>query len=479
MLRDFFKDFLIYTLPTILSRGIAIVLLPIYTRVISPQDFGALDLFLVFGNIIALTIALEIHQAVARFIPELASKKLKNEYTFTALLFTFLMYSIFLIVASFFSKELTLLIVGSENYTKPFQLALFYIFFTGFFSFFQTQLRFEGNSKGYAIVSLLFSLLNLFFVCVFGVLLNLGLNGVLYAMILSSITASILAYIILFRNPILSFNFQFLKEMLKFSVPLVPASVFVFISLYVDRLMINHFMNLEAVGLYSLGVRIASVSSLIMIGFQMSITPLIYKNHTAPETPSHLAKIFRYFIFCSLLFFVSISFFSHELLFVFTTPEYYGSAPIIPFLVLSYLFSNMYVFMPGIAIKKKTYLFVIINVIGAATNVILNFYFIPLWGIVGAALATTIGYGIVFLIYVYFSQKYYPVSHEFQKIIGMLLLAISATLLIYSINLQFWYFVTLKLVLLTIFFLLLFFSKIITKKEFLFARNTLLRRIKI
>jgi len=70
LIKFFVRDALIYTLPSVLSRGIGVFLLPIYTRIASPEELGALDLFLVFGNIVSLTVALEISQGVARFIPE-------------------------------------------------------------------------------------------------------------------------------------------------------------------------------------------------------------------------------------------------------------------------------------------------------------------------------------------------------------------------------------------------------------------------
>ena len=67
MLKLFFKDSIIYTIPAILSKGISFLLVPLYTRVLSPGDYGSLELFLIFASIINLTIAFEVTQGVARF----------------------------------------------------------------------------------------------------------------------------------------------------------------------------------------------------------------------------------------------------------------------------------------------------------------------------------------------------------------------------------------------------------------------------
>ena len=67
MTKTFFKNSFIYTIGTVLTRGIGVILLPIYTRYLSPEEFGIVDLFFILSSIVALTIALEIFQAVSRF----------------------------------------------------------------------------------------------------------------------------------------------------------------------------------------------------------------------------------------------------------------------------------------------------------------------------------------------------------------------------------------------------------------------------
>ena len=358
MIKSFLKDAIIYTLPTILSRGITIFLLPIYTRIASPEELGALDLFLVFGNIVALTIALEISQGIARYIPELSDVKQRLAYSSTGLYFTLFMYALFFIIAFMFHVELNYFITGKSEYAQYFQLALMHIALHGFFYYFQNQLRFEGNSVGYAIVSVFYAASNLASVFVFGIAYDFGLTAILSSMNVSGLLASLLGLFMLRKSLGFVFKPYLLKQLLIFSIPLVPASMLVFVSLYVDRVMINQMIGLEAVGQYGVAVRLASVASLVMIGFQMAITPLIYKNYNEPETPQSLSLIFRYFVVFAVFFFLTYSLIIEELLVLFTTPDFYLVSNIIPLLVLALFFSNMYVFMLGIVIRKKTYLIV-------------------------------------------------------------------------------------------------------------------------
>lgn len=479
MIKSFVKDALIYTLPTVLSRGIAIFLLPIYTRIASPEELGALDLFLVFGSIVSLTVALEISQGVARFIPEISDVKQRLAYSSTGLYFTLFMYALFFITASAFYVELNHFITGKSEYAPFFQLALVYIAVHGFFYYFQNQLRFEGNSVGYAIVSVFYAAGSLASAFVFGIVYDLGLTAILYSMIVSVLLASLLGLFLLRQSFGLVFKPGLLKQLLKFSIPLVPASMLVFVSLYVDRYMINILIDLESVGQYGVAVRLASAASLVMIGFQMAITPLIYKHYNEPDTPQSLAVIFKYFVVFAVFFFLAYSLVAKELLILLTTSEFYLVANVIPLLVLALLFSNMYVFMPGIGIRKKTHLIFLISIVAAVINIVLNYALIPVFGIQGAALATTIGYFIAFLFFIFFSQKLYYVPHKWLGYLVLFVIVSSFVCLYFGYFAEFDYFLTLlvRLLLVLILIALMFKLKLITALELLTIKNAVMKKV--
>ena len=479
MIKSFFRDALIYTLPTILSRGIGIFLLPIYTRIASPEELGALDLFLVFGNIISLTVALEISQGVARFIPELLDVKKRLAYSSTGLYFTLFMYVFFFIIACTFYVELNHFITGKGEYALFFQLALMFIMLHGFFYYFQNQLRFEGNSVGYAIVSVFYAATNLASTFVFGIVYDFGLTAILYSMIASVLLASLLGLFLLRKSFGLVFKLSPLKQLLNFSIPLVPASMLIFVSLYVDRYMIKVLLDLESVGYYGVAVRLASAASLVMIGFQMAITPLVYKRFNEPDTPKSLALIFRYFVVFAVFFFLAYSLLVEDLLILLTTPEFYLVANVIPILVLALLFSNMYVFMPGIGIRKKTHLMFLISIVAAFINIFLNYLLIPIFGILGAALATAIAHFVAFLCFIFFSQKLYYVPHKWLGFVGLFFIASFFVYLYFHFFVEFNYFYRLvvRLILVLMLITLMFKLKLITALELLTIKNVVMKKM--
>ncbi|MBI9107196.1 MAG: flippase [Spirochaetales bacterium] len=416
MIKRFFKDGLIYSIPSFVSRGISVLLIPLYTRVLSPADYGAWDMLLVFMNLVRLTVALEISQAVARFYSHEKGEKNKSVCASTALWFTIAANGLFFVIAQLFAVPISGILLGSDDLTPIFRLGLVLGLFNGVFYLVQNQFRWELKSKGYALVSLIVSFVTAGLSVVLAYVFKFGLYGILVGSIAGSLTGAIYGLIVLRKTFRFRFSFNKLKPMLQFSVPLVFSGIAVFISLYIDRIMIRHFLTLDALGLYSLAFRFASVISLLMVGFNSALTPLIYRHYEESATPGNLSAIFRYFIFFALLAYAGMSMYAKEILVVFTTPEYYPAAGIIVFLVPAIILSNMYVFAPGINIRKKTSYILFINIVGAVLQFFFNYLLIPKFGYIGAAAATCLGNLCIFSMYIVISQRLYHVPHNWGRL---------------------------------------------------------------
>lgn len=416
MLKALLRDSVIYAIPSIVSRGLAIILIPLYTRVLSPADYGSFDLLSAFAVLVNLTVALEVSQGVARFYSDEKDAGRRVVYASSAFWFTIFCYAVFLGAAFFFNKELALIAMGREGVEAEFQVGVIYIFINGIFYLMQNQFRWELRSAHYAIVSLAVTVVTAVLAVILTYVWTWGLVGLLLGMAGGALVGCLYGLWYL-RN---SFRFQFqrnqLKEMLVFSVPLVPSGIAVFVSQYIDRLMINHYLSLGDVGIFGIGFRVASMVGLVIVGFQGALTPLIYAHYHDPATPEQLARIFRIFIAFALLLFLMVSMLAKEIMMVLTIPAYYDAAHIVVFLIPAILLSNMYIFAPGTAIEKKTHIILWINVAGAVLNALLNAVFIPSFGIEGAAIAKLISYGFVFGAYMWASQKLYYVPHDWKSL---------------------------------------------------------------
>jgi O-antigen/teichoic acid export membrane protein len=417
MLRRLLKDSAIYTVPSIFSRGLSLILVPVYTRVMDPADYGSFDLLMIFASIINLTIALEISQGVARFYASESDPIKRKSYVSTAFWFTLVCYTIFTLGILFLSPYISEMIMGRSGYLSEFQTGIIYIFFNGIFYFIQNQLRWEFRSRQYAILSFVMTFVTAATTIWLAYFLKWGFSGLMIGMLIGCSFATLIGLFWLQNSLERRFNFSRLLEMLSFSTPLVFSGIAVFITQYIDRLMINYFLSIEQVGLYGIGYRLASVASIVMVGFQSALTPLIYANLKNPDTPQQLERIFRIFIFFALLFFLVLTLFSIDILKLLTTSEFYNASVVIVYLVPAVFLANMYIFSPGISIAKKTHLIFWINIGGCSVNIFLNYLFIPILGINGAGLATCLSYVLIFWLYVKISQKFYLIPYNWLIII--------------------------------------------------------------
>lgn len=434
MIRALFRDSVIYAVPALLSRGLALLLIPLYTRVLSPADYGSLDLFLLFAHIVKLTVALEVSQGVARFYSAERDASRKIIYASSAFWFTFVVYTVFAFVMWMNADNVANVLMGQAGLATAFRLGIIFIWLQGIFYLVQSQFRFELRPKNYAVVSILMSVVTGGCAVWFTIGLDLGLNGLLSGMIVGTAAGAVLGLWWLRSSFRFCFRSSFLKEMLVFSAPLVLSSVAVWATLYIDRIMINHFLTVSDVGLYGLGHRVASIAGLVMIGFQGALTPLIYANHHKPETPAQLAKIFRIFVAFSLLIFLFLALFSGALIGLIAPADYLSASSVVVLLVPAVLLGNMYIFAPGAAIAKKTGIFAKINLLGACLNAVLNYLLIPKLGIEGASLATLLSYIFIFFLYMITSQRLYPVPHQWKIIMCSVAFAAGPTFLLAALD---------------------------------------------
>src|SRR3989338_4229501 len=156
MIKQFFKDSFIYGSANILSRGIAILLLPLYTRVLSPEEYGVVDMLTIFGALMNLIVSLEISQGFARLYLDASDVSDKIAYSSTALWFTVSTYIVFTMIALFSPEQLTIFLTGSLAWRHTFRVAVFSIAANGVFYLFQLQLRYQLQSRHYALSSITF-----------------------------------------------------------------------------------------------------------------------------------------------------------------------------------------------------------------------------------------------------------------------------------------------------------------------------------
>lgn len=433
MIKSFIKDGAIYMIPSLLARGVSLFLIPLYTRVLTPADYGAFDLFTVFAAITNMVVALEVNQAIARFYPTAKDELHKRKYASTALWFTVAAYGVFSLILLMASSTLGPMIMGRDDLDGVFRIGTLHIFLGGVNYLIQNQFKWELRSKHFAVQSIILLLITSGVSIYLTYFLKMGVMGVILGQIAGFLGSTTFGLYMLRKTYLLSFKKSLLKEMLVYSAPLVPSGIAVFLTNYLDRIMINGYLSIEEVGLYGIAFRLAGLTSLLLIGIRSALMPLIFNNYEKEQTKRDIEILFRYFSVGALLFFAALSLFSKEILQVFTTEAYYESYRYVPILILGILFSQSYIFMPGASIAKKTKYFLYINLGAAALNIGLNLLLIPSLGLYGVAIATMSSHFMTFVLHYLVSQRFYRVPHNMYRL-GFLMIstAIGVSIFIYS-----------------------------------------------
>jgi len=430
MFRAFLKDSAIYAIPAFVSQGLSIFLVPLYTRILRPADYGALDMLLVFGGLVNLTVALEVSQGLARFYPDEPDSARKRAYASSALWFSVGCYGLFVLAALANSAVLSTWVTGQNGLEPVFRVGVIHIGLSGIFCLLQNQFRWELRSRRYAETSLLLTFVTAGSALWFTYGLGWGLAGLLWGMVLGGVAGTVYGGWWLRHSFALEFDRHRLWEMLRFSMPLVLSGIVVWANIYIDRMMINHYLSLNEVGLYGIGYRLSSVVGLLIAGIQMALMPLVYAHHREPDTPLQLERIFRFFLAGALLMFLGLSLFARDILVIMTTPNFYSSAALVIYLVPAAMLAQMYIFAPGIGIARKTHLFFWFNLAGVIVNGTLNWVLIPMLGISGAAIATLASSACVFALCMVISQRLYPVPHGWGRLVMATILALALAILI-------------------------------------------------
>ncbi|RMF93946.1 MAG: hypothetical protein D6734_08940 [Candidatus Schekmanbacteria bacterium] len=407
----------IYAISVILKKGIGFLLIPLYTRYLSPYDYGVLELFSVTINITVILVSQGLVPAFFRsYCYDYADdEEKKREALSTVYYYLVAMAAMIFLLLSFSNKGVNdLLFKEGDNY----QFLLILIFISGFFSvsaYIPMQLlRALSKSAQFAAITIASFVLNVVLKIYLIAFAGFGLKGAVYANLVESGASAFILFLVIRKHLAPVFSRKILGEMLRFGLPFVPSGLAIWILSVSDRYFLQHYSTTSELGLYSLAYKFSIILDVAIIQPFVKQWPVVYfplsKEKNAKEIFSRFGTIFLAVItFAGLSVFV----FSKPAIYLMAKKDFWGSFQAILPLVCAFIFSGLYfVVNIGVDIQKKTIYYPIVVGLAAIINIVLNFILIPRWAMIGAAYATAISYFfMLFLAYV-INQKVYPIQYE-------------------------------------------------------------------
>jgi O-antigen/teichoic acid export membrane protein len=192
-----------------------------------------------------------------------------------------------------------------------------------------------------------------------------------------------------------------------------------------DRYFLRYYTTITEVGIYSIGYRIASALSLVVGAFQTAWPALMFSAARTAEGPRFISRVLTYIVFVQLYLALGLSVLIDDILVLLTSEAYYTASQIVPLITLSYVFYGAYyVTSSGISIKNKTIYASLVVVSAAIIQTAINFYLIPKYGMMGAAISTVFSYLLLPISSALISNKMYPVQYEIHRLISILFIAV-------------------------------------------------------
>lgn len=439
MKKNEFKNFVWYLLPFGFKNILPLITLPIFTQYISVEDFGLYALAIFYGSVISGIVNLGLSGVFERSFFELDPVMRKN-LLWTVLIFILFFYSVFLMLTYQLTHFVASRVFQEVAIEDLLILALSFQVFKSLNLYYLSYFKNYENAKKYTYVAVIESMLSI------GLALYLVMNYAMgiHGFLLGQFLGVVLCFLGLFCYTFFPFNRKFewrlLKEQLKLSLPLTPRIFFGVINTQFDRYMLGLLSAIGGVGIFDISQKIANTSFVFMTTIQNIFSPTVYRKLFSKDKNEYnsVGKYLTPFFYLCILFSIFVGLFAYEILVLLTTKSFHSGAPIISILTILYGF---YFFgkQPQLMYAKKTGLISFLSFFSILTNIALNIPLIHFYGVLGAALATTISGIMSSLVNYYFAQKHAPILWEKRVfvILGYFTLSIVMILLLDYIQIEY------------------------------------------
>jgi O-antigen/teichoic acid export membrane protein len=406
----------VYGLGGLVSRVLAVFLLPLYTRYLDRADLGAVGLVVALSAVLVTILRLGISSAFFRFYFDSQDAERRRLVVRTSFWFTMASATAGLAAGVLLAEPLAdVLGVDDANLVRAGFVGIWaqmnYEQLTSLF-------RVEERSTAFVLASLANIALTIGVTILLVVAWEQGALGV----VVGNFTGTLAVYLALLavhRGQLgLQFSRPLLREMNRFGIPLVPAALALIAVNFSDRFFLVHLASIEEVGLYEIGVRIASAMVLLLTAFRLAWPAFAYSIEADTEAKRTYAFVLTYLVAIASWLALALGLLAPWLVRLLTTPEYYAGQRVVAPLAFAGMVYAAYIVMAiGVGRAKRTQFNWVITGVAAAVNVALNLLLIPPYGMRGAAWATVAAYGVMFLAMTWYAQRVFPVAYQWRRVL--------------------------------------------------------------
>lgn len=227
-------------------------------------------------------------------------------------------------------------------------------------------------------------------------------DGILFVNMVVSIFYGCIFIWLLWKNMIININWKQIKEALLFSLPLVPGSLSYFAVSMSDRVLIDKYLTLNDLGIYSTAATIALLLNIVSNGAYKAFEPYFFKIYGTSNFITDFKKVHDVYFFVLICGALGLSLFSKEFFQIFAGPKFHQAYYYVPLILIGVIFSSMnLLYATIITARGKTKVNSVISIIGGVISIGLNIWLLPKIGIVGACVSSAVAMGTMLILSIY------------------------------------------------------------------------------
>ena len=411
----------LYSLGSISQGALFVLLFPIYTSFLSPQDFGIIGLMSITVSLLTRFVSSPINSAFTRFYyaPEYEEKS--GILLFNLFLWALLIITCCAVTFWRISEYLAGIILQDRNLAHLLKIYALILFLQPLSSLFFCLLRMLERAKYFVFTSISSLLLSAGLTLYLLIVLKKGVLSLIVGNLFSLIITVIMILPIFIRRSTFRLSHSTLIPPLKYAYPLLLSEYSNLLIQSGDRYVLRIFNSVSMVGLYAFGYQIAGIlQTALVTPLKQALQPVVLKQEEDSEAIRGFLRMgatYFYLIGCAACLLISL--FSREILMLFARKEAFWAAwVIVPIITYSYVQHGLGNFVGwGMGLMKKSFHVSGIVLVAALVNIGLNFLFVPQWGMLGAAFATMLSYIVWNVLKAYYSAKFYDLRFEVGRLL--------------------------------------------------------------
>ncbi len=429
-LKELMRHSAVYGLGSIVARVLGVLLLPLYTRYLSPRDYGLIETLVALSAVLTALVAQAMKSAFFRFYFDSKEERRRLLVVRTAFWYVAAASTATLIAGVVLSAPISWVLFGTTSH-DGLVIAAFIGLWAGLnYEQLTSLFRVEQRSGAYVAATMANVGITIAATVLLVVVYEKGPVGVL----VGNFTGTLIVYAALLvynrRALGLQFDRSLYRAMNRFGLPLVPSAVALWLTNFSDRFFLVKLSDLHEVGLYSIGVRLASAIVLLLTAFRLAWPAFAYSIDDDREAGRTYSFVLTYVVYVCCWLALGLGLLAPWLLKLITTEPFYPAQNVVAPLAFGVAAFGAYVVVQiGTGRARQTRSNWLVTGAAAAVDIALNLVLIPPYGRMGAAVATVSAYTLLFVMMAWRAQRVFPVPYQWRRVATLAVAAVGLTVL--------------------------------------------------